>query len=88
MLVNRQRFTTSMAGDELQFGIGHSRMSGQPSDALMPERVRRGRDASLLGVKLDDLLNSACRVLRVASSLEQPTIVLMSGNVRPQRRGE
>jgi hypothetical protein len=36
-------------------------MPGQPSNGLMPERVRRGFDAGRLGVALDDLLNPSGR---------------------------
>ena len=88
MLIDCQSFSPRMAGYQLKLGIGHSRMSGQPGDALMPKRVRRGSDARLLGVKLHNLLDSPGRVSRVASSLEKPTVVRMSGNVRPQGRGK
>ena len=50
----------------------------------MAERVWRGSDTSFVGILLHDLLNPTSRVLGVATSLEQPTIVRMRGNVSPQ----
>ena len=88
MLIDRQRLSPGMTGDELQFSIGQPAVSSQPCDALMPKRVRGGCDASLFRIELDDLLNTPSCVLRVASSLEQPAIVGMSGDMGSQGRGE
>ena len=77
-----------MTSDELKFGVGHARVSRQPGDRLMTERVGSGRDASLRCVVLHDLLDSPGRVPGVTPGLEQPTVVRMGGDVRPQRGGE
>ena len=62
MLVHRQRLAAGVAGDELKLGVSQARMPGQPGDCLMPESVRRGFDACLFCVLLDDLLDTPSRV--------------------------
>ena len=58
MLIDGERFASSMAGDELEFRISKAGMPGQPGDGLMPEGVRCGLHAGRLGIVLDDLLHS------------------------------
>ena len=88
VLIDRQGFTPGMTCEQLKFGIGHSRMSGQPCYALMAKCVWRGRNTSLLGIELDDLLDSPRRVLRITAGLKQPSVVGVGGDVRSQCRAE
>jgi hypothetical protein len=39
VLINRQSFALGVAGNELQLGVGHSRVAGEPGDRLMSECV-------------------------------------------------
>ena len=88
MLVDGQRFPLCVAGDQLQFGVGHPRVTGQPGDRLMPEGVRRSLHACLLGVSLHDLLNAASRVSPMTACLEKSAVIGFRGNVGSQRRRE
>jgi hypothetical protein len=80
VLVDRQRFTAGMAGDELEFGVGQAGVAGKPGECLMPERMGCGLDARLLGLLLDDLLDPPRGELAVPPGLEEPTVVLSSFN--------
>ena len=72
-----------VAGDELKLGVGEAAVPRQPSDGLMPERVRRGLHAGLLRVTADDLLDAARRVLAVPPRLEQVAVAAVGRDVRP-----
>ena len=88
VLIHRQSLTPGVSGNQLQLGIGHPGVPGQPSDALMPERVRRCRHASLLCIQLHNLLNPSGRVPGVPPGLKEPAIVRVGSDVRPQCRAE
>ena len=88
MLINRQGFTPSMARDQLKLGICQPGVPSQPSNTLVPERVRRGRDASLFRIHFDDLLDAPRRVFGVAAGLKQPPVVGVGGDVCSQCRAE
>jgi len=60
-LVEAGQLYRFQAGDELQFRVGHPRMTGQPGDRLMLKSVRSRFHAGCLSVALDDLLNSTGR---------------------------
>ena len=78
MLIDGQRLPSGMARDQLQFGVGQSRMAGQPRNCLMPESVRRSLHPGFFCIHFDDLLDSPRGILRVSAGLEQPPIVRMS----------
>ena len=88
MLVDCQRFPPSVSSYELEFGISHARMAGQPSNALVPESVGRGVYPCFLGIMFDDLLHPPGRELAISTGLKQPAIVGMGGDVRPQGSGK
>ncbi len=88
VLVDGQCFTTSMAGDQLQFGIGHPTVPGQPSDALMPKGMGRGLDSGLLRIFLGDLLHPPGSELAVPSGLQEPAILGMGCDMGSQGSGE
>src|SRR5271157_4266994 len=77
-----------MTGYQLKLGVGKTRVPGQPGYALVPESVRSRLDASLFGVLGDDLLDTACRELAVSLGLEEPAVLRVGTDVRPQGCGE
>jgi hypothetical protein len=54
----------------------------------MPKKVRRSRDASFLGVQLDDLLDTSGGELRSPFGLEQVAVVSVGSDVSFQRHSE
>ncbi len=88
MLVDSQCLTSSVTGYQLKLGIRQTTVPGQPGDRLVPKRVRGRLHASLFGVHGDNLLDTTCRELAVSLSLEDPTVMRVSCDVRSQRRGE
>ncbi len=88
MLVHGEGFTTGVAGNQLEFGVGQTGMPSEPCDALMAKTMGRCFDTSIFSIKLDDLLDSSCGELGVSPSLEEPTIVGMGRNVGSQGRGK
>jgi hypothetical protein len=88
VLINRQRLTPGVTGDQLKLGIRQAAMPGQPSDRLVPEGVRGRLDPSLFGVLRDNLLDPPGAELAVPLCLEDPPIVRMSAHMRPKGSGE
>jgi len=88
MLVDGQGFTTSMAGNQLQFGIGQAAVPGEPCNTLVPEGVGSGFHPGLFGIFLDDLLNPPGGEFAVPPRLEEPAVVRVGRDMGSQGRGE
>lgn len=67
--------------DQFEFGIRHAGMLREPSNRLMTKCVRRGRNSGFTGIVLNDLLDGPSSEFRVPTSLEQPAIVWMRGDL-------
>jgi len=88
MLIDRQCLSFGVTGNQLELGIGHAGMPGEPGNRLMAECVRCALHAGCLGVVLDNLLDPPGSERTGQAGLKEIAVPGMGGKVGAEGRGK